>query len=120
MKELTNNPAPELDEGALTQCKMKVYILKCSDNSYYTGVTSDLEKRLKQHEDGIFWNCYTFDKRPIQLMFSREFNDNMEAIAFEKRVKGWSRAKKEALINGDIARLKELSRNKNNASSSSA
>jgi len=99
---------------------MKVYILKCSDGSYYTGVTSDLEKRLKQHEDGAFWYCYTFDKRPIQLMFYREFDDNMEAIAFEKRVKGWSRAKKEALINGDIAKLKELSRSKSNASSSSA
>ena len=103
---------------------MKVYILKCSDGSYYTGVTSDLEKRLKQHEDGFFWYCYTFDKRPIQLMFYREFNDNMEAIAFEKRVKGWSRAKKEALINGDFVKLKELSKSKKqlspNASSSSA
>ena len=99
---------------------MKVYILKCSDNSYYTGVTSDLEKRLKQHEDGFFWYCYTFDRRPIQLMFIREFDNNVEAIAFEKRVKGWSRAKKEALINGDIAKLKELSRSKSNASSSSA
>ncbi|MBP7809499.1 MAG: GIY-YIG nuclease family protein [Bacteroidia bacterium] len=97
---------------------MKVYILKCSDDSYYTGVTSDLEKRLKQHEDGVFWYCYTFDRRPVQLMFSREFDDNMEAISFEKRVKGWSRAKKEALLNGDIAKLKELSRSKSNASSS--
>lgn len=95
---------------------MKVYILKCSDSSYYTGVTSDLEKRLKQHEDGEFWNCYTFDKRPIQLMFFREFEDNLKAIAFEKQVKGWSRAKKEALINGDIVKLKELSRSKSSAS----
>jgi putative endonuclease len=103
---------------------MKVYILKCSDGSYYTGVTSNLEKRLKQHQDGAFWNCYTFDKRPILLMFYREFIDNMEAIAFEKQVKGWSRAKKEALINGDITKLKELSKSKKqvspNASSSSA
>ena len=78
--------------------KNESYILKCSDGSYYTGVTSDLEKRLKQHEDGTFWYCYTFDKRPIQLMFYRKFDDNMEAIRFEKQVKGWSRAKKEALI----------------------
>lgn len=99
---------------------MKVYILKCSDGSYYTGVTSDLEKRLKQHEEGEFQYCYTFDKRPVQLMFYREFDDNLEAIAFEKRVKGWSRAKKEALISGDIAKLKELSRSKSNASSNSA
>ena len=99
---------------------MKVYILKCSDNSYYTGVTSDLEKRIKQHEEGTFWYCYTFDKRPIQLMFSREFDDNMKAIKFEKQVKGWSRAKKEALIRGDNDKLKELSKGKSNASSSSA
>ncbi len=94
---------------------MKVYILKCSDSSYYTGVTSNLEKRMKQHEEGAFPYCYTFDKRPLQLMFYREFDNNLEAIAFEKRVKGWSRAKKEALISGDIAKLKELSRSKNNA-----
>ena len=123
-EELINNPAPEPDEGALTQCKMKVYILKCSDGSYYTGVTGNLEKRLKQHEEGAFPYCYTFDKRPIQLKFYREFDDNMKAISFEKQVKGWSRAKKEALINGDIAKLKELSKSKkqisSNASSSSA
>lgn len=94
---------------------MKVYILKCSDSSYYTGVTSNLEKRMKQHEEGEFPYCYTFDKRPLQLMFYREFDNNLEAIAFEKRVKGWSRAKKEALISEDIAKLKELSRSKNNA-----
>ena len=103
---------------------MKVYVLKCSDGSYYTGVTSDLEKRLKQHEEGAFPYCYTFDKRPIQLMFYREFDDNMKAIGFEKQVKGWSRAKKEALISGDIAKLKELSKSKKqvspNASSGSA
>lgn len=99
---------------------MKVYILKCSDNSYYTGVTSDLEKRIKQHKEGAFLYCYTFVKRPIQLMFYREFDDNMKAIKFEKQVKGWSRAKKEALISGDIEKLKELSNEKSNASSSSA
>lgn len=99
---------------------MKVYILKCADESYYVGVTSDLEKRIKQHENGEFWHCYTFNKRPIQLMFYREFDDNMKAIRFEKQLKGWSRAKKEALINGDIEKLKELSMGKKHASSSSA
>ncbi len=91
---------------------MKVYVLKCSDGSYYTGVTSDLEKRLKQHEEGAFPYCYTFDKRPIQLMFYREFDDNMKAIGFEKQVKGWSRAKKEALMRGDFDLLHLLSRSK--------
>ena len=99
---------------------MKVYILKCSDDSYYTGVTSDLEKRMKQHNEGEFWYCYTFNKRPLQLVYTREFKDNLEAIAFEKQIKRWSRAKKEALIAGDIAKLKELSKSKSNASSSSA
>jgi putative endonuclease len=91
---------------------MKVYILKCSDNSYYVGVTSDLEKRIKQHEQGEFWYCYTFNRRPVQLMFYREFDSNMKAIGFEKQVKRWSRAKKEALINGDIEKLKKLSKSK--------
>ena|SRR5688572_3961854 len=103
---------------------MKVYVLKCSDNSYYIGVTSDLDRRLKQHEDGEFWYCYTFNKRPVQLVFSREFTDNLEAIAFEKQIKKWSRAKKEALVNGDIQKLKELAKSKKaavtDASSSSA
>ena len=99
---------------------MNVYILKCRDNSFYTGVTSELEKRIHQHEIGFFKECYTFDKRPVQLVFQKEFDSTNEAFAFEKRVKGWSRAKKEALISGNIDELKRLSNHNKYASSSSA
>jgi putative endonuclease len=114
--------APEPDEGAKIKEEgmMYVYILKCSDGSYYTGVTGSLEQRIERHKRGLFKECYTWDKRPVKLVFTKEFISNNEAIAFEKRVKGWSRAKKEALISGDIDRLKQLSRGKTNASSSSA
>ena len=80
---------------------MKVYyayILKCSDNTYYTGVTSNLSQRVFQHENGIFQDCYTFNRRPILLVFYAEFTDITIAIQKEKQIKKWSRAKKEALI----------------------
>ena len=73
-----------------------VYILKCSDNSYYTGITSDLEGRLVKHQSGYYPESYTHTRRPIELVFYTEFNDVEQAISFEKRVKGWSRKKKEA------------------------
>ena len=75
-----------------------VYILKCSDNTYYTGVTSNLSQRVFQHENGIFQDCYTFNRRPILLVFYAEFADITIAIQKEKQIKKWSRAKKEALI----------------------
>ncbi len=75
-----------------------VYILKCSDNTYYTGVTSNLSQRVFQHENGIFQDCYTFNRRPILLVFYAEFTDITIAIQKEKQIKKWSRAKKEALI----------------------
>jgi putative endonuclease len=89
-----------------------VYILKCSDQSYYTGVTSNLDQRLFQHESGYYSNCYTFNKRPIELVFYCEFTDINFAIEAEKKIKKWSRAKKEALINDDYDSLPNLSRKK--------
>ncbi|SFN12637.1 putative endonuclease [Chryseobacterium oleae] len=86
-----------------------VYILKCSDSSYYTGVTSDIEARLAQHQSGKFPESYTHKRRPVQLVFFCEFNDIIQAILFEKQVKGWSRKKKEAIINDNWEKLKELS-----------
>lgn len=86
-----------------------VYILKCSDNSYYTGVTNNLELRFSQHQSGKFPDSYTHKRRPVQLVFFYEFNDILQAIAFEKQVKGWSRKKKEAIINDNWDKLKELS-----------
>ena len=86
-----------------------VYILKCSDNSYYTGITSDLEGRLVKHQSGYYPESYTHNRRPVELVFYTEFNDVEQAISFEKRVKGWSRKKKEAIINDNWKQLKELS-----------
>lgn len=86
-----------------------VYILKCSDNSYYTGFTNDINRRLNEHSFGLNKECYTHNKRPLQLMFYTEFNDVLQAIAFEKQVKGWSRKKKEAIINNKWEDLKKLS-----------
>ena len=85
-----------------------VYIVKCSDNSYYTGVTNDLESRINEHNDGLNPESYTYKRRPVELVFHYEFNDINQAIDFEKQVKGWSRKKKEALINGDHNLLPEL------------
>lgn len=87
-----------------------VYILLCSDKSYYVGVTNDVESRLKQHNDGINPKAYTYSRRPVQLVFQEHFNDVNQAIAFEKQIKGWRREKKEALINRDWDKLPDLSK----------
>jgi putative endonuclease len=87
-----------------------VYILLCSDNSYYTGITNDIERRFGEHETGFNTSCYTYKRRPIKLVFNEFFTDVNQAIAFEKQVKGWRRAKKEAIINGDWDLLPELSK----------
>lgn len=89
---------------------MYVYILLCSDESYYTGVTNCLEMRLEQHEQGVFKTCYTYKRRPLKIVYYELFNGPLSAIAFEKKLKGWSRAKKEALINGKWEDLKELAK----------
>ena len=89
---------------------MYVYILECSDNSYYIGVSNDAKKRLQEHSTGINRNCYTYLRRPLKLVFSEIFSDPNSAIAFEKKIKGWSRAKKKALIEGEWKLLPELSK----------
>ncbi|MCW3070576.1 MAG: hypothetical protein JWO44_466 [Bacteroidetes bacterium] len=99
---------------------MYVYILKCSDGSYYTGVTNDLEKRFLIHEEGINRNCYTFLRRPLKIVYYKIFNNPIDAIAFEKQVKGWSRRKKEALINEQYELLPQLSLNSKKASTHSS
>ena len=86
-----------------------VYILKCSDNSYYTGFTNNIDRRFDEHNYGVNKECYTYNKRPLELVVCTEFNDVNQAIAFEKQVKGWSRKKKEAIINDNWDDLKKLS-----------
>jgi LAO/AO transport system kinase len=86
-----------------------VYMLRCADGSYYLGHTDDLERRFAQHQSGEI-DGYTHDKRPLTLVWSQETASREEALAAEQQIKGWSRAKKEALIAGDWERMKELSR----------
>lgn len=93
---------------------MYVYILKCSDNTYYTGVTNNLERRVEEHHQGVNTTCYTYLRIPLELISYQLFNDPIRAIAFEKKLKGWRREKKEALINGKYQLLPELSKNKIN------
>ncbi len=87
-----------------------VYILKCSDNTYYTGVTSNLTKRIKEHKYGKHIDSYTYSRRPLKLVYYAEFTDINLAILTEKQIKKWSRAKKEALINNETENLPNLSK----------
>ncbi|WP_156678826.1 TrmH family RNA methyltransferase [Sphingomonas profundi] len=81
------------------------YMLRCADGSYYVGQTSDLERRLGQHQSGEIAG-YTQDRRPVVLVWSETFQTRDEARAAEHRIKPWSRAKKEALIAGDWSALR--------------
>jgi putative endonuclease len=88
-----------------------VYILQCSDGSYYVGSTRDLAHRLWQHQEGI--GCeYTSSRRPVELVFAQEYPTVMEAWGAERKLHGWYRAKREALIRGDFEALPALSRSK--------
>ncbi len=89
-----------------------VYIIKCSDGIYYTGITSNLEKRIFEHKSGKHPGSYTFSRRPLSLVFFCEFTDINLAIEKEKQIKKWSRAKKEALIKGDFLALPNLTKKK--------
>ncbi|MEX0275098.1 MAG: GIY-YIG nuclease family protein [Flavobacteriaceae bacterium] len=89
-----------------------MYILECSDGSYYTGSTIDLEKRLNEHQEGKGAN-HTKKRLPVKLLYAEEYLDIGSAFRREKQVQGWTRAKKEALINGEVAKLPDLSECKN-------
>jgi len=86
-----------------------VYLLRCADGSYYIGHTDNLEKRVQEHQSGESGG-YTSNRRPVQLMFSQDFPTREEAFAAERQIKGWSRAKKEALIRTDWNELRRLAR----------
>jgi len=87
-----------------------MYILECADGSYYTGSTNNLERRLQQHQNGEGAN-YTKKHLPVKLVYFEEFQRIDEAFYREKQVQGWSRKKKEALINGCFDKLSSLSKN---------
>jgi putative endonuclease len=84
------------------------YILECSDGTYYTGSTKDLEIRLTQHQDGEGAN-HTKKRLPVKLVYVEEFQRIDEAFYREKQIQGWSRKKKEALIEGEQNILPQLS-----------
>jgi putative endonuclease len=106
---------PERSRRRTFQLNMSLclYILKCADNSYYTGVTNNLELRLQQHNIGWSKTSYTYSRRPVELVFYEVFLNYSLCIEWEKKIKGWSRAKKEAFINGNYAELIKLSACKN-------
>lgn len=97
-----------------------VYIVECSDKSYYTGVTNDLDRRLSEHNsDNNVWS-YTFKRRPVVLKYFQRFDDINQAIDFEKQIKGWSRKKKEALFKEDWEEIKKLAKSHSKPSSTSS
>jgi putative endonuclease len=87
-----------------------MYILECADKSYYTGSTKYLELRLQQHQNGEGAN-HTKNRLPVKLVYSEEFDRIDDAFFREKQVQGWSRRKKEALINGQFDKLPLLAKN---------
>lgn len=89
-----------------------VYILKCADHSYYVGLTkqTEPEARVGEHNNNIYKDAYTATRLPVQLAHAEYYELVLEAIAAERKMKNWSRAKKEAYMAGDWERLKALSK----------
>jgi putative endonuclease len=90
-----------------------VYILECADDSFYVGVTNDVGRRFIEHSTGIHEDSYTNKRRPLKLVYCKQFNSPIQAIKYEKQIKSWSRAKKIALIDHDAKLLHDLARCKN-------
>ena len=74
-----------------------IYILKCSDGTYYTGHTDNLEKRIIEHEDNVY-ECYTSKRLPVELVFVQECASRSEALEAERKIKKWGKRKKDALV----------------------
>jgi len=88
-----------------------VHILRCADSSYYTDHTDNLEKRIAEHQAGAL-HSYTFYWRPVTVVYCETFTTREEALACERRIKGWSRQKKEAMMRGDWAEVVRLAKGK--------
>lgn len=93
-----------------------VYILKCSDETCYTGITNSPERRIEEHNSGLNKNCYTHKRLPVEMIYCEKFTDFNLAISWEKKIKDWSRKKKEALIKENWDQLKILAACKNYSS----
>jgi putative endonuclease len=103
-------PLGIVSNGSVPMNYFYIYILQCSDNSYYTGHTNELERRVHEHEFGISDTCYTFARRPLKLVFVQEFPNRPSAFLLEQKIKKWTRKKKEALISKNFDSLKVLSK----------
>jgi putative endonuclease len=90
-----------------------VYMVRCSDGSYYTGVTNDPDRRVGEHNEGLDTQAYTFKRRPVRLVYIADIPEIMQAIHWEKVVKRWRREKKETLVNETREQLPILARAKN-------
>jgi len=88
-------------------------MLLCSDGLTYTGITNNLSRRLSEHKDGLDPHSFTFKRPPLELIFSQEFNDVIQAILFEKKIKKWSGKKKLAIAKGEFDVLQLLSECRN-------
>ncbi|MGA8574644.1 MAG: GIY-YIG nuclease family protein [Candidatus Cybelea sp.] len=87
-----------------------VYMVRCADGSFYTGITNNVEYRVGQHNFGTDPESYTFARRPVRPVYVAEFHDVIDAIQWEKHVKKWSHAKKQALAAGDWNAVRRLAR----------
>jgi putative endonuclease len=87
-----------------------VNMLRCADRSFYVGHTENLEARSAQHKQGSITSCYTYQRRPVTLVFSQDFPSRIEALSMERKIKGWNRAKKTALIRRDWREISRISR----------
>jgi putative endonuclease len=89
-----------------------VYIVKCSDGSFYMGLTRNElpEARVHQHNDGTLPDAYTATRRLVELVYAEYLDLVTDAINAERKIKGWSRAKKLALISGDWGKVQALSK----------
>ena len=84
-------------------------MLLCSDDTYYVGQTDDLERRFAEHASG-YYTGYTYKRRPVELVWNDYFQTRSDAKNVEKQLKGWSKAKKKALIDSDWEQISELAK----------
>ena len=87
-----------------------VYILLCADGTYYTGLTNNVERRVKEHEEAFNPKSYTAKRLPVKLVYSERIKGPIDAMLAEKQLKNWSKKKKEALIRGELELLPLLSK----------
>ena len=111
-KGLADIGLPDVNDDGIVVVMPWVYILRCSDGTLYVGHTNDLVSRERAHNQG-HGSCYTAARRPVRIVYSEPHDSIDRAVARERQLKGWTTEKKEALVTGDAARLKLLSRRRN-------